>query len=110
VRVLAEHFPEAHPHPLIKETTNDNPRPVIYWGNINLGGVKSVGWLFDEQYGKNKQVVELARSTLSPFNPSPYQRGSFNEIQDRLFVEEVDQSKLFRRWKEQLLTFRNSFN
>ncbi len=107
MRVLAEHFTEAHP--MIKAVTNDNPRPVIFWGDINLGGIKSVGWLFDEQYGKNKRVVELARSTLSPFSPSPYQRGTFNETQDRHFVKEVDQPKLFRQWEEQLLIFRNSF-
>jgi len=82
---------------------------VIFWGDINLGGIKSVGWLFDEQYGKNKRVVELARSTLSPFSPSPYQKGAFNETQDRSFVKEVDQPRLFRQWEEQLLTFRNSF-
>ena len=106
IRVVAEHFPDAHP--LIKEAANTNFQPVIFWGDINMAGIRSVGRLFREVYGQNEKITALAHSTLSPFNPSPYLQRSIYEVNDRAFVSESDQPRLFRQWKEQLENFKNS--
>lgn len=105
VRVVAEHFPGTHP--LIREAVNGNFQPVIFWGNINMAGVKSIGLLFYEVYGQNRKVDALARSSLSPFDPNPYPPYSFFEVADRSFVPESDQPRLSRQWKEQLESFKD---
>lgn len=106
VKVVAEHFSDAHS--LIREATNTDFQSVIRWGDIGLGGIKSIGGLFDELYGRNEKVTKLASSSLSPFNPNPNPRKSSFEVTDRLFTVEADQPKLFRQWREQLQAFKTS--
>lgn len=107
VKVVSEHFSGLHP--LIKVAVNVETPPVIYWSEIGFGGVKSVGLLFDELFGRNEKATELARSTLlSPFDPNPNPQGTIFEVKDRLFVLEADQPKLFRQWKDQLRAFKTS--
>lgn len=108
VRVVAEHFQGVHP--LIKEAadTNFDFEPVIFWGEINMAGIKSVERLFYEMYGRNEKVATLARSNLSPFDPNPYPQRSIFEVNDRPFVPESEQPKLFEQWKEQLRSFKDS--
>lgn len=108
VRVVAEHFPLPDVHPLIREAANTNFQPVIFWGDINMAGIKSVLKLFYEAYGHNDSVNSLAQSSLSPFDPNPYPKRLILEVNDRPFVPESEQSKLFGQWKEQLDSFRNS--
>ncbi len=100
VAVVASHFPNAHP--LIKRTADNDSRAIIYWSDIGLGGIKSLGYLFNELYGQNKRINQLAGSILSPFIPSPKTSGFGIEDRDRSFVLESDQSKLFEQWKKQL--------
>lgn len=106
VRVAAEHFPDAHP--LIREAANTNFQPVIFWGDINMAGIKSVLKLFYEAYGHNDWVISLAKSSLSPFDPNPYLERSILEVNNRPFVPESEQPRLFEQWKAQLESFRNS--
>ena len=106
VKVVAEHFSDLHT--LIMVAANVETPPVIHWSEIELGGIESVGRLFDELFGRNEKAMELARSTLSPFDPSPNPKGTVLEIKDRLFVLEDYQPTLFRQWKEQLQDFKTS--
>lgn len=106
VKVVSEHFSDLHL--LIKVAANVETPPVIYWNEIGLGGVKSVGLLFDELFGRNEKATELALSTLSPFDPNPNPPRTIFEVKDRLFIPEADQPKLFGRWREQLQAFKNS--
>ena len=106
MKVVAEHFSDLHT--LIMVAANVETPPVIHWSEIELGGVKSVGRLFDELFGRNEKAMELARSTLSPFDPSPNPKGTVLEIKDRLFILEDYQPTLFRQWKEQLQDFKTS--
>jgi hypothetical protein len=98
--IITTHFPNMHP--LIRRITKENPHPVIGWSEIGLGGIRSVGWLFDESYGQNRRVGQLADTILSPFIPSPRSRFNISAATDRLFVLESDQPQLFRQWKNQL--------
>lgn len=106
VKVVSEHFSGLHL--LIKTAANIETPPVIYWSEIELGGIRSVGLLFDELFGRNEKVMKLARSTLSPFDPNPNPQGAVFEVKDRLFVLEAYQPQLFRQWREQLRTFKES--
>lgn len=108
VKVVAEHFPNVHS--LITDSANANDgRVVISWSSFGEAGIKSVGRLFDELYGSNKKVKNLAQSTLSPFDPNPYGcEGPIWEPEDRIFIPEKYQSLLFEQWKEQLRSFQNS--
>lgn len=108
VKVVAEHFPNVHL--LVTDSANANDgKAVILWSSFGEAGIKSVGLLFDELYGKNEKVNILARSTLSPFDPNPYAReGPMWEPKDRIFIPERYQSFLFEQWKEQLRSFQNS--
>lgn len=107
VAAIAEHFPDAHR--LIKEAPDSDFKPVIPWSEIGVGGVKSIWKLFYELFAENKRVKDLARSHLSPFDPNPHQQKNWGEPKDELFVPEMDQTKLFRQWKEQLEKFKESF-
>lgn len=107
VRIMAEHLSNTSDlHLLLKRAAGSKSAPVIYWSEMGLGGVKSVGWLFEELFGRNKKVLELSRSPLSPFDPNPNPTRSIFDVHDRLFVEEVDQSRLFEQWEKQLKEFR----
>ncbi|MEK9194535.1 MAG: hypothetical protein AAB884_01865 [Patescibacteria group bacterium] len=108
VKAVVAHF--SNLHVLIMTAANVETPPVIHWSEIGLGGIRSVGSLFDELCGRNEKVMELACSTsLSPFDPVPYPQGTMWEVKDRLFVLETDQPKLFRQWRKQLQTFKHSF-
>jgi len=106
MKVVSEHFSDLHP--LITRATDVETPPIIYWSEIGLGGIKSVGRLFDELFEKNKKVIELAHSALSPFEPDPQQQASIINPKDRIFVPEDYQPQLFRQWKEQLWLLRTS--
>lgn len=106
VKAVSEHFSDLHT--LIMVAANVETPPIIYWSEIELGGIKSVGWLFNELFGRNEKAMELARSTLSPFDPNPNTQGRIWEVKDRLFVLEAYQPKLFRQWREQLEAFKTS--
>ncbi len=103
VEVVAIYFVEAHA--LIKECVKAKPCPVISWSDIGLGGVKSVEHLFQELFGKNANVLKLAYSNISPFNPDPR---NWPRKEDKLFVLEPDQPKLFKQWRTQLQEFGDS--
>ena len=109
IKVVAEYFPNVHS--LITDSANANDgQAVISWSTFGGAGVKSVGLLFEELYGKNEKIVCLARSTLSPFDPDPYARaGAIWEPKDRIFIPEKYQPLLFEQWKGQLKSFQNSF-
>jgi hypothetical protein len=110
VGIMAEHLSDtSDPHLLLKRAANLKSAPVIYWNEIGLGGVKSVEWLFEELFGRSKKVMELSRSSLSPFDPNPNPTRSFFKVHDRLFVEEADQPQLFGQWEKQLKEFKQSF-
>ncbi len=105
-KCIAEYLPDAHP--LIKGLDDKELVATIHWSTIGLGGVKSVGNLFDDLYRENKTVIELANSSLSPFDPSPKHKYMTLENKDRLFVLEAEQTKLFKKWREQLQGFKDS--
>ena len=103
--IIATHFPNTHP--LIRQITEKSPYPVIGWSEIGLGGIRSIGWLFDESYGRNRKVGQLVDSIISPFVPNPRSRFNLSAATDRLFVLESDQPQLFRQWKGQLANLRS---
>ncbi len=102
VMVIASYFPDAHP--LLKEMTTDL-YPVIHWGDIGLGGIRSAGMLFKELFGHSKFVSELASSNVSPFVLDPKQTGC--DYFYNYFVAEPDQPRLFRQWRRQLQEYKN---
>ena len=103
--IIATHYSSTHP--LIGQITEKNPHPVIGWSEIGLGGIRSIGWLFDEAYGRNRKIVQLVDTNISPFAPNPRSRFNISAATDRLFVLESDQPKLFRQWKSQLAILRS---
>jgi hypothetical protein len=106
LRVVAGHF--SNVHPLIKEAVNTNFQMVVSWNDINVTGIKSLRQLFHDAFGQNEKICDLARSNLSPFNPDPFQYRATMEIEDRLFIPELIQSRLLEQWKKQLESFKNS--
>lgn len=106
VTAAAEYFADAHI--LIKNSHNPENRPVITWSSIGVEGIKSVGSIFRELYSyeKNKAVVALSASNLSPFIPAPSQQQNGVWTTDRLFVLAPQQDRLVWQWKRQLADFK----
>lgn len=102
VMAIASYFPDAHP--LLKEVTTDS-YPVVHWGDIGLGGIRSAGTLFEELFGHSEPVSRLASSNVSPFVLDPKQTGC--DYFYNYFVAEPDQPRLFKHWRRQLQEYKN---
>ena len=91
-------------HPLVKEIVAGQGKTVVSWKQLGLGGLRSVPALFDEltiQSGRRtSSLKDLARSSVSPFDPSPVDQ------EERLFLPETYQPLLFELWWEQLRDFK----
>lgn len=85
---------------LIGEMKND-PFIVVHWGDIGFAGIKQIGVLFEELYGKNEKVLELSRTQVSPFAPCPQDKGA-------LYIPEPYQPDLFRLWMHQLEEYKRT--
>lgn len=91
-------------HRLIREITESNGRKVIGWGEIQFGGIRNLGTLFEE-FTRGKPIVkELARFPLAVFSPNPLKL--FGGTETDLYLPEPLQSVLLEVWRQQLSTFK----
>ena len=97
-KVIASSVDTDHQN-LIADIAQHNCRYVLGWHRLNLGGLRSLSTLFKEWANSSgkETIVDLAKSSVSPFDPNPYK-----DNHKRVYIEEKHQADLFTQWDEQL--------
>lgn len=113
IKALASLFKKLPLAPALKEVAEqEDCELVIHWGEMGLGGLMSVGYLFREFLGYNNSnsdlISDLARTNISPFEPNPAIHDIYCE--NVFFVPEADQPELFKIWRRQLEEFKRKIS
>lgn len=103
--MITEIVPDAHP--FIKKIVEAKHNLVIGWGEIGLGGIRTVNDLFFEFISGNRSLEDLGRSGGSPFAPAVL-RDCFLTRGVPDYVPEPLHAQLFEQWAEQLQKYRDS--
>lgn len=104
-KVVAKYDPGAH---LVVKTVADNDELVVNWTDVQLGGIRSLDVLFDEVRNDVEEFNDLARSSISPFDPAPYPQDTQID-QEKYYLPEKIQPLLFDVWQAQLDEFKEKF-
>ncbi len=91
-RVVAEY--DKHAPALIRQVAQ-NEKLTVSFTAIGLSGIRSLAMLFEEFRCYNDEILQLANSGMSPFNPSP-------STDDALYAPEYIQASILELWKIQL--------
>ncbi len=88
---------------IVRKIVEDHGHVRVTWTELGLGGVLRIYELFDQFAAGNDRLKHLARNTMSPFDPAPYDtRRQPGEV---LYFSALAQAKVLDAWAGQLQGF-----
>ncbi len=93
--------------PVVRELAQSEGHIVVSWTDLGLGGIRSFHSVYQEFFGENKAICDLAmQSHGRVFDPDPYQ--PLSSKKDKMFIAEPAQPRVIKGWKEQLRKYKQS--